>query len=182
MLSNNLLRNPLARISNGKTQSALHRHLWRRNISFLKCWNLYFERWTNRGGTAESPCENVAVIETKDKPKPISVRQIRRDKKAGFAKQYKVITKLQGLELRYHSVVSKFKLKQKFCFNYENNILKHLTSKSMLEVKWTNNSGQIIFGCSCARLAIMTNWCLCQRHSTLASPSNQCWPTGNWWQ
>jgi len=42
------------------------------------------------GGTAEPLYENVAVKGAEDKPKP--VRQMRRDKKAGFAKQYKVIT------------------------------------------------------------------------------------------
>lgn len=41
------------------------------------------------GGTAEPLYENVAVKGAEDKPKP--VRQMRRDKKAGFAKQYKVI-------------------------------------------------------------------------------------------
>lgn len=44
------------------------------------------------GGTTEPLCGNIAVKETEHKPKPILVRQIRRHKKAGFAKQYKVIT------------------------------------------------------------------------------------------
>ena len=51
------------------------------------------------GSTAEPIYGNAAVMETEDKPKPIPVSQfseyvtqMRRDKNAGFAKQYKVLT------------------------------------------------------------------------------------------
>ena len=51
------------------------------------------------GGTGEPIYGNAEVIETEDKPKPIPVSQfseyvtqMRRDKNAGFAKQYKVLT------------------------------------------------------------------------------------------
>ena len=51
------------------------------------------------GGTAEPIYGNAEVMETEDKPKPIPVSQfseyvtqMRRDKNAGFAKQYKVLT------------------------------------------------------------------------------------------
>ena len=51
------------------------------------------------GGTAEPIYGNAKVTETEDKPKPIPVSQfseyvtqMRREKNAGFAKQYKVLT------------------------------------------------------------------------------------------
>ena len=51
------------------------------------------------GGTAEPIYGNVEVADTEEKPKPIPVSQfseyvtqMRREKNAGFAKQYKVLT------------------------------------------------------------------------------------------
>ena len=51
------------------------------------------------GATGEPIYGNAEVMETEDKPKPIPVSQfseyvtqMRRDKNAGFSKQYKVLT------------------------------------------------------------------------------------------
>ena len=45
--------------------------------------------------------------------------------------------------------------------------LKILTFSEYTEVKWTYNLRQMIFGYSCARLAIVTNWRFCQMPLTL---------------
>ena len=73
------------------------------------------------GATGEPIYGNAAVMETEDKLKPIPVRQfseyvtqMRRDKNAGFAKQYKVITTTYA----WSSI-----------FFLENAILKHWNSK-----------------------------------------------------
>ena len=62
-------------------------------------FSLFFLPGEPVGATGEPIYGNAAVMETEDKPKPIPVSQfseyvtqMRRDKNAGFAKQYKVIT------------------------------------------------------------------------------------------
>ena len=68
-MSNNLLKNPLARTSSAKIQATLRRHSRRRvENPYINGAGalLYFERLTNAGGTTMPLYENAAVKGTED--------------------------------------------------------------------------------------------------------------------